>query len=106
MNVREAIFSMHPDKSPGPDGMNPTLFQKFWSIVGDDVSSAYLDFIQNYEFPSGLNETSVVLIPKKSNPEYVTDLRPMTLCNVIYKIIAKMLANRLKGVLGSVISDS
>lgn len=106
MDVQEAILSMHPDKSPGPDGMNPTFFQKFYCIVGDDVSSACLDFIRNCELPNGLNDTIVALIPKKSNPEYVTDLRPITLCNVIYKTIAKMLANRLKVVLESVISES
>lgn len=97
---------MHLDKSPGPNGMNPAFFQKSWSIVGNDVSSTCLDFIQNCAFPTSLNDTSVVLIPKNANPEYVTDLRPISLCNVIYKIVAKMLTNRLRGVLGSVISES
>lgn len=97
---------MQPDKSPGPNGMNFAFFQKFWSIIGEDVSSTCLDFIRQCEFPIGLNETSIVLIPKKSNPEHITDLRPIALCDVLYKIITKMLANRLKLILGSLISDS
>ncbi|KAH9779367.1 reverse transcriptase domain-containing protein [Citrus sinensis] len=105
-DVRAAIFSMHPDKSPGPDGMNPTFFQKFWSIIGDDVSAACLKFIQQCMFPAEVNETLVILIPKKSNPDYITNFRPIALCNVLYKIVAKMLASRLKLVLGSIISDS
>ncbi|KAH9802749.1 reverse transcriptase domain-containing protein [Citrus sinensis] len=105
-DVREAIFSMHPDKSPGPDGMNPAFYQNFWSIVGDEVSAACLSYISHCEFPANLNETTVILIPKTPNPESITDFRPIALCNVLYKIVAKMLANRLKLILGSIISDS
>lgn len=105
-DVRDAIFSMYPDKSPVPNGMNPVFLKKFWSIVGEDVSSTCLDCIRQCEFPVGLNETSIVLIPKKSNPEHIIDLRPISLCYVFYKIIIKMLANRLKLVLGSFISNS
>ena len=99
---------MHPDKdkSLGPDGMNPAFIQNFWSIVGDDVSAACLHFIHHFMFPADLNETLAILIPKKSNPDYITDFRPIALCNVLYKIVAKMLASRLKLVLGSIISDS
>ena len=53
VDVRDVIFSKHPDKSPSPDSMN-LFFQKFWSIVSIDVSSAYLDFIRQCEFPIGL----------------------------------------------------
>ncbi|KAH9683739.1 reverse transcriptase domain-containing protein [Citrus sinensis] len=105
-DVRDALFSMHPDKSPGPDGMNPAFFQNFWHIVGGDVTAACLHFIDTCEFPDELNATAIVLVPKKSNPEYLADLRPITLCNVLYKIVAKMLANRMKAVLSSIITEN
>ncbi|KAH9768542.1 reverse transcriptase domain-containing protein [Citrus sinensis] len=105
-DVRAANFSMHPDKSPGPDSMNPAFFQNFWSIVGDDVSAACLNFIHQYVFHIGLNETLLILLPKNLNPDLITEFRPIALCNVIYKIVAKMLASRLKLVLGSIISKS
>ncbi|KAH9790374.1 reverse transcriptase domain-containing protein [Citrus sinensis] len=105
-DVKEALFNMHPDKSPGPDGMNPAFYKNFWHIVGADVSAACLYFIANKQFPLDLNKTLIVLIPKKAQREVLADMRPIALCNVLYKIIAKMLANRLKLVLDSVISDS
>ncbi|KAH9648318.1 reverse transcriptase domain-containing protein [Citrus sinensis] len=105
-DVRDALFSMHPDKSPRPDGMNPAFFQKFWHIVGGDFTAACLSFIDKCEFPDELNATAIVLIPKKSQPEYLADLRPITLCNVLYKIVVKMLANRMKAIRSSIISEN
>lgn len=105
-DVRDALFSMHPDKSPGPDGMNSTFFQKFWHIIGGDVTAACLSFIDKCEFPDELNVTAIVLIPKKSQPEYLAYLRPIALCNILYKIVAKMLANCMKAVLSSIILDN
>lgn len=103
--VRSALFAMHPDKSPGPDGMNPAFFQNFWPIIGNDVSQACLNILSSGTLPHRLNETVVVLIPKKSNPEFVSDLRPIYLCNVMMKIVTKMLANRLKNLLSLIISE-
>lgn len=104
--VKKVIFSMHPDKSPGPDGMNPTFYQNFWNIIGKDVALACIRILSMGDVPRKLNETLVVLIPKKVVPETVNDLRPKSLCNVMMKIITKMLANRLKSLLPNIISET
>ncbi|XP_031097211.1 uncharacterized protein LOC116001448 [Ipomoea triloba] len=104
--VKAALFSMFPDKAPGPDGMNPGFYQQYWDVVGNDVTAFVLKFLNGCSLPFGLNDTNVVLIPKKNCPEMVSDLRPIALCNVVYKIMAKMIANRMKPLLGEVISDS
>lgn len=101
---RCAVFQMYPDKSPGPDGFNPAFYQRFWNEVGEDIFQAGCAWLSNNAFPSGLNFTNLVLIPKCENPTDMTELRPIALCNVVYKIIAKVLANRLKRVLPDVVS--
>ncbi|RVW31876.1 Transposon TX1 uncharacterized 149 kDa protein [Vitis vinifera] len=90
------VQQMHPDKSPGPDGFNPAFFQHFWPLIGNDIFHACSSWLNNNEFPASLNETIIVLIPKNDNLVSMRDLRPIALCNVLYKIIAKVLANRLK----------
>uniref|UniRef100_A0A803NUS5 Reverse transcriptase domain-containing protein n=1 Tax=Cannabis sativa TaxID=3483 RepID=A0A803NUS5_CANSA len=102
--VKDALFQMHPDKSPGPDGMNPKFFQKYWHIVGPDVIACVKDFFTNEGMPEGLNDTNIVLIPKKKKPDQMSELRPISLCNVVAKVITKVLANRLKGLLSRIIS--
>ncbi|CAH9113540.1 unnamed protein product [Cuscuta epithymum] len=104
--VKDAIFSMAPDKAPGPDGFNPAFFQHFWADVGADVSDFVLHTIQSRAFTPGLNDTNISLIPKKDTPELVSDMRPISLCNVIYKIMAKMIANRLKTLLEKTIEET
>ena len=78
--IQEAVFSMHPDKAPGPDRMNPAFFQRHWHIVGTDIYKECLSFISNCSIPEGLNDTHIVLIPKKKNVESTLS----DLCNVIY----------------------
>lgn len=104
--VKRAIFQMHPDKAPGPDGMTPAFFQKHWSVVGKEVVNMVRDFFLTGELIDGINETNIVLIPKKNNPVVVGDLRPISLCNVLMKVITKVIANRLKELLGRVVSDT
>ena len=94
---------MHPDKSPGPDGMNPPFFQQFWHVIGKDVCGSCLDVLSNSKIPEGMNDTQIVLIPKKK-VQSLGDLRPISLCNVIYKIVAKAMVNRLKQLLPKRIS--
>ncbi|XP_019167308.1 PREDICTED: uncharacterized protein LOC109163041 [Ipomoea nil] len=104
--VKDALFEMYPDKAPGPDGMNPGFYQSFWDIVGGDISAFVVDCLNTNSLPPGLNNTDVVLIPKKDVPEQVTDLRPIALSNVIYRIMAKMITRRMKPLMDSIISES
>jgi hypothetical protein len=102
--VRAALFQMHPLKSLRPDGFPTIFYQKNWDIVGKDVCCAVLSFLNGGQFDSSLNATNIVLIPKVSPPSQLTDFRPISLCNVLYKIISKVLANRLKSILPHIIS--
>ncbi|XP_030483709.2 uncharacterized protein LOC115700281 [Cannabis sativa] len=97
---------MYSDKSPYPDSFNPGFYQKFWDIVGSDVMKLVQQFFMFGEFSNNLYDTHIVLIPKKSKPESMNDFRPIALCNVIYKIVSKVLANQFKGVLHHVILES
>ncbi|XP_019184368.1 PREDICTED: uncharacterized protein LOC109179318 [Ipomoea nil] len=104
--VKSALFAMFPDKAPGPDGMNSGFYQHIWDVVGGDVASFIINCVESCDFPPGLTETNIFLIPKKKTPEYVTDLRPIALSNVVYRVMAKMLANRMKPLMEGVISES
>ncbi|GAU26876.1 hypothetical protein TSUD_02790 [Trifolium subterraneum] len=99
---REALFSMHSDKAPGPDGLNPAFYKRFWDLCGVEIFNTSKQWLQQGCFPPQINETNIVLIPKVENPTSMKDLRPISLCNVLYKIISKVLANRLKPLLTSV----
>jgi hypothetical protein len=102
---KKALYSMHSDKAPGPDGLNPAFYKRFWHLCGVKIFHAATSWLNNGEFPSQIMETNIVLISKKDNPETMKDLRPISLCNVLYKIISKVLANRLKPLLHKYISQ-
>ena len=73
--------------------------------MGGNVVQLCNQFMINGFFPYELNEILITLIPKKKHVESMTDLRPIALCNVVYKILAKLLANQLKHLLPAIISD-
>ncbi|XP_071933729.1 uncharacterized protein [Coffea arabica] len=104
--VRAAVFSMHPNKALGPDGMSPLFFQRYWHTIKNDVVSAIQSFLSNGHLLKSINETSITLIPKVDNPISLANYRPISLCNVLYRIIAKILANRMKRVIALCISYS
>lgn len=97
---------MRPNKSPGPDGFNPAFYQKIWNVVGEDVFLACTKWLRDCQFPPGLNDILVTLILKCERPNYMKELRPIVLCNVIYKILSKFLYNRVKSVLPHFVDPS
>jgi hypothetical protein len=94
--VKEALESIGDLKAPGPDGMPAVFYKKFWHMVGPKVQEEVLAVLNGGNMPMGWNETTIVLILKVTNPERITQFRPISLCNVLYKLISKVLANRLK----------
>lgn len=103
--VKEATFAMHPDKAPGMDGLNPSFFRAYWNIVGQDVCNFCRNFFETWNLPETINTTLVCLIPKVKNPKKVADLRPISLCNVLMRILSKVMANRVKPTLQTIISE-
>lgn len=104
--VELALKQMAPLKSPGPDDFNPSFFQTYWHVVGDEVSSVVLKFLNDGCFDDCINFTYIVLIPKIKNRIKDSDFRPISLCNVIYKLASKVLANRLRLILQTIISKN
>lgn len=90
---------MHPLKAPGPDGLPALFYQKYWNIVGKDVEELVLKILNDNMSPESLNQTFIVLIPKCKNPISPKDFRPISLCNVVLKIVTKTIANRVKHIL-------
>ena len=103
--VERALFQMGPSKAPGADGFTAGFFQKHWSLVKEKVTAAVLGFLNGGEMPEVINRTILVLILKVANPQEISQFRPISLCNVIYKICSKVLANRLRLILDDIISE-
>ncbi|XP_074270846.1 uncharacterized protein LOC141594752 [Silene latifolia] len=85
--VRTAVFQLGPLKSPGPDGIPAIFFHKCWHFIKHDVVGTVLAILNGNSSPEFLNKTFLVLIPKSSAPETVDNFRPISLCNVIMKVV-------------------
>eukprot|EP00253_Pinus_taeda_P019748 PITA_19748 len=104
--VEEAIRSMPNDKAPGPDGFTINFYKVCWSIVKQEVWEVVEDSRRSGTFLKSLNSTFLALIPKVEEAKTPDQFRPIALCNVIYKIISKVIANRQKTILPGIISES
>lgn len=104
--VNIALQQMHPLKSPGPDGLPTLFYQKYWEIVGADITQEVLHILNSGHMPLEVNHTHLALIPKVKFPSKINEFRPISLCNVIYKLVSKVLSNRLKKLLPSIVSEN
>jgi hypothetical protein len=103
--VRMALFQMAPSNAPGVDGSTAGFFQRHWNLVQHSVVPAILDFLNGGELQVGPSDTSITLIPKVRNPQMISQYRHISLCDVLYKIVAKAITNRLRGCLDEIISE-
>ena len=104
--IKVALFDIGADKAPGPDGFNGRFFQENWSVFQTDVTCAIMSFFEGTKLPAGINHTHISLVPKSATASVIQDYRPIACCNVLYKIIAKVLSNRLWVVLPHIIADN
>lgn len=104
--IKKAVDSLGATKAPRPDGLNGLFYQNHWEIVKDDVCVAVKDFFRGGDFPEEINETVVTLAPKVALPESIHQLRPISCCNFLSKVIAKIIVHRLRGFMDGLISEN
>jgi len=89
--IEAALAQMNPYKALGPDKLNAYFFHKHWHLVGHEVAAVVLAILNGQDIPPKLNHVLVALIPKKANPLLMSEFHPISLCNVIYKLVTKVL---------------
>ena len=105
--IYQAVNQTGALKAPGPDGIHAIFYQTYWNQIKHLVIDFVQDFFRNNSSLTKLNETNnIVLIPKTDAAESVNHYRPISLCNVSYKIISKIIVNRLKPLLNKCISNT
>lgn len=95
-DIADALSQMCPTKAPGPESLPAAFFQKHLQTVHSSVVKTCLHILDEQDNPVPLNHTYITLIPKTAKPRKVIDYRPINLCNVVYRIVAKAIANRMK----------
>ena len=106
VEILSVVRDLEGDKAPGPDGFSMAFFHHCWRVVERDVLAVFEEFYQHCKFEKSFNATFIALIPKKIDASNIRDFRLISLVGSLYKILAKVLANRLKLVLDQLIFES
>ena len=104
--IKATLFTMPLNKSPGPDGYSVEFIRASWDTVGEDIINAVSEFFRNGRLLKDMNTTAIALIPKKPQACSLGDYRPISCCNIVYKLISKIVANRLKPILSKCVSPN
>lgn len=104
--IKAAIWDCDNYKCHGPDGINLGFYKDFWEVLKIDLLNFFGEFFCHGKLTKGLNSTFIALIPKVESPQRVADFRPIYLVSSVYKILSKVLANRLRMVVGKVVTAS
>jgi len=103
LEVKEASRNIKANFAPGPDGLTALFYHQYWEIIGPDILDYVLNILNNEGSIKDINHTYISLIPKVKTPIKPEEFRPISLCNVILKIITKTLANRIKQILPNIV---
>ncbi|MCH86708.1 RNA-directed DNA polymerase (Reverse transcriptase), partial [Trifolium medium] len=104
--TKHALFSMGNLKSPGPDGFHPVFFKSQWDIVGTALHKLVVNCFLDPNHIEEINNTRITLIPKCEDPSMANQFRPIALCNVAYKVVTKVLTQRLRMIMPYIISQN
>lgn len=104
--IKGVLFAMPSNKSPGPDGFPSEFFKTTWSVVAPDFIAAVQSIFRFGSLPKGVNSTILALVPKKTDSLVMRDFRPIACCNVLYKVVSKIVANRLKEILPRLVLEN
>ena len=104
--VVSALRELNGEKALGPDGYTAAFWQFSWDIVKDEAMTVFRDFFVTNKFVKSLNFTFLVMVPKKEGVDDFKDFRPISLVGSLYKLVAKVLANRLKKEMGNVVNKA
>jgi hypothetical protein len=101
--ILEALTSLGSTRALGPDGFTALFYKKYWHLIKKDVLVSIDHFFNNNSLQRGHNHSFIALVPKLSGSHTAHQFKPISLCNIVYKIISKILANRLKVLLPKII---
>lgn len=104
--IRNVLFSMPSSKAPGPDGFPAEFYRATWDIIKQDFIVAVQSVFMYGFMPRGVNATNLTLVPKHGDAKEIKDYRPISCCNILYKVVSKILANRLKVLLPELIEPN
>lgn len=104
--VRSALKLLGKNKARGPDGFTVEFFLKFWEKLKDNIMKLFEEFYENGKLNSCITENFICLIQKKEDAVLVKDFRPISLTTMLYKLVAKVFAERLRKVMLNIIAPT